>query len=62
LFDVLLVIAPPSQELEPPANPARFIKALVHYALDQKSCFGKKLTSEVNAKRLRLRGELEHLN
>jgi hypothetical protein len=24
LFDVLLVMAPPSQELEPPTNPGRF--------------------------------------
>jgi hypothetical protein len=29
LFVVLLVMAPPSQELEPPANPGRFNACLV---------------------------------
>jgi integrase len=33
LFVVLLVIAPPSQELEPPANPGRFTPHILRHSL-----------------------------
>ena len=44
-FVVLLVIAPPSQELEPPTNPGRFTPQFVSASCQTSTCFERRASS-----------------